>query len=159
MKRLFLLLAALGAAAALFSMTAGAQQYKWVDKDGRVRYGDVPPPGVKATPLKPPPRISSPAPSSPAGKKDEKAKPLTPEQAFQQRRQEQQEQDQKAAKEQAAAEQKRANCAQAQSNLRGIQAGARIATTNAAGERVFLDDAEIAKERERAQRAVNEWCN
>jgi hypothetical protein len=158
MKRL-LLLAALGAAAAVFSLGALAQQYKWVDKDGRVRYGDVPPPGVKATPLRPPPRPSSPPPSSSAGaKKGEKAKPLTPEQAFQKRREEQQEQDQKAAKERAAAEEKRANCAQAQSNLRGIQAGARVATTNAAGERVFLDDAEIARERERAQRAVSDWC-
>ena len=32
---------------------AQAQGYRWVDKDGKVRYGDVPPPGVKATPLRP----------------------------------------------------------------------------------------------------------
>ena len=29
-----------------------AQAYRWVDKDGKVRYGDSPPPGVKATVMK-----------------------------------------------------------------------------------------------------------
>ncbi|MGH8724443.1 MAG: DUF4124 domain-containing protein, partial [Burkholderiales bacterium] len=41
MKRLFAFLAV-----ALFAAAATAQQYKWIDQDGRVRYGDVPPPGV-----------------------------------------------------------------------------------------------------------------
>jgi hypothetical protein len=140
----------------LFAAAASAQ-YKWVDKDGKVRYGDVPPPGVNAQRLKPPPgpAVSAPAPSA---KKGEKDKPLSPEAAFQKRQKEQLDQDQKGAKERAEADAKRVNCEQAQSHLRSIQTGQRIATTNAAGERVFLEDDQIAKERERAQRAVNEWC-
>ena len=51
MKRLFAAFLMLLACSGL----ALAQQYKWVDADGKVRYGDVPPPGVKATPLRPPP--------------------------------------------------------------------------------------------------------
>jgi hypothetical protein len=140
----------------LFAAAASAQQYKWVDQDGKVRYGDVPPPGVKATPLKPPP--GPPSASAPAAKKGAKDKALTPEAAFQKRQKEQQEQDQKAAKERAEAETKRVNCEQAQANLRTIDSGQRIARTNAAGERVYLEDDQIAKERERAQRAVSEWC-
>jgi hypothetical protein len=140
----------------LFAAAASAQEYKWVDKDGKVRYGDVPPPGVKATPLKPPPR--APSAAAPAEKKGEKDKPLSPEAAFQKRQKEQQDQDQKAAKERAEGEAKRVNCEQAQAHLRSIQSGQRIATTNAAGERVYLEDDQIAKERERAQRSVNEWC-
>jgi hypothetical protein len=150
MKKTFLFLVTMG-----FVAAAVAQQYKWVDKDGKVRYGDVPPPGVKATPLKPPP--APPSAAAPA-QKGEKDKPLSPEAAFQKRQKEQLDQDQKAAKERAEAEAKRVNCEQAQANLRSIQSGQRIATTNAAGERIFLEDDQIAKERERAQRAVNEWC-
>jgi hypothetical protein len=141
----------------LFAAVASAQQYKWVDKDGKVRYGDVPPPGVNAQRLKPPPGPAASAPA-PSAKKGEKDKPLSPEAAFQKRQKEQLDQDQKVAKERAEAEAKRVNCEQAQSHLRSIQTGQRIATTNAAGERVYLEDDQVAKERERAQRAVNEWC-
>ena len=63
----------------LFSATAMAQQYKWVDQNGKVQYGDVPPPGVKAQRLKPPAGGSAPAPSA-AAKKAEK--PLSAEEAF-----------------------------------------------------------------------------
>jgi hypothetical protein len=140
----------------LFATVASAQQYKWVDKDGKVRYGDVPPPGVNAARLKPP---SGPAPApEPEAKKGDKDKPLSPEAAFQKRQKEQQDQEQKTAKERGEAEAKRLNCEQAQAHLRSIQSGQRIATTNAAGERVFLEDDQIAKERERAQRSVSEWC-
>ena len=139
----------------LFAAAASAQTYKWVDKDGKVRYGDVPPPGVNATRLKAP---SGPAPAPEPSAKGEKDKPLSPEAAFQKRQKEQQDQEQKAAKERGEAEAKRLNCEQAQAHLRSIQSGQRIATTNAAGERVFLEDDQIAKERERAQRSVNDWC-
>jgi hypothetical protein len=140
----------------LFAAAASAQQYKWVDKDGRVRYGDVPPPGANVQRLKPPPPgVGAPTTEAKTGEKD---KPLSPEAAFQKRQKEQQDQEQKAARERGEAEAKRLNCEQAQAHLRSIQSGQRIATTNAAGERVFLEDDQIAKERERAQRSVNDWC-
>jgi len=137
------------------AFAAMAQQYKWVDKDGKVRYGDTPPPGVKATPLKPPPGSSQPTPA--AAKKDGE-KPLSPEAAFRKRQQEAKEKDEKAAKERTDAESKRTNCDSAQASLRQIQSGQRMSTMNAAGERVFIDDDQRAKEMERAQRSVNEWC-
>lgn len=143
------------AAACAFAAAAAAQQYKWVDKDGRVRYGDTPPPGVKATPLKPPPAAAAP-PRAAAAKKDGKA--LTPEQSFQKRQKEAQESEQKAAKERADADARRSNCEQAQTTLRTLQSGQRVSTTNAAGERVFIDDEQRAKEIERAQKSVGEWC-
>src|SRR5215208_1953659 len=116
MKRLLVILAALA-----FSATASAQAYKWVDKDGKVRYGDTPPPGVKATPLKGPARAPTP-PASANAKKDagakDKEKPLTPEAAFRKRQQEKQEAEQKAEKERADAGTKRQNCDNAQTHLR-----------------------------------------
>ena len=142
-------------AALAFATGAIAQQYKWVDRDGRVQYGDTPPAGVKATRLKPPPAAIS-APAQPSGKKD--AKKLTPEQAFQKRQQEQREGADKAAQEQAEAQNKRANCEAAQAQLRQLQSGERISTTTASGERAFIDDAQRARETERAQKAISEWC-
>ncbi len=141
-------------AAALLAASGFAQQYKWVDKDGKVRYGDMPPPGVRATPLKPP-SGATPPPAA-AGKKDEK--PLTPEQAFQKRQKDQQDQAAKADKASAEAETKRVNCELARANLRQLQSGERMATTNAAGERVYLDDAQRARDTERVQKAVSDWC-
>src|SRR3989449_5315294 len=143
MKRYIVLLAAL-----VFTGAGAAQQYKWVDADGKVRYGDTPAPGVKATPLKPPPA----APQPPAAASKDKA--LTPEAAFQKRQREREEEVEKTAKERAAADAKRQNCEQARVNLRQLQSGQRIATMNAAGERAFLDDGQRARDTERAQKAV-----
>jgi hypothetical protein len=134
---------------------AAAQQYKWTDQSGRTQYGDIPPPGVKATPL----RSASPSSGSgeAAAKKDGKTE-LSPEAAFQKRQQEAREREEKAAKERADAQAKRENCESAQSSLRLLQSGQRVSTTNAAGERVFIDDAQRAQQIERTQRAVSEWC-
>jgi len=158
MKRILLVAASLALASAAF-----AQQYKWVDRDGKVQYGDSPPPGVKATPLRPPPPGSAPASTSasnaPASKDAKKEKPLTPEEAFQKRQKEAKERDEKAAKAQADANTKRENCARAQDQLRTLQSGQRITRVDAKGERVFLDDAQVAQEVAKAQGAVREACS
>lgn len=155
MKRTTLLIVVLGFALG-FGSAASAQQFRWVDKDGRVQYGDTPPPGVKATRLKPPPGGSAPAPAA-AAKKDAQ-KPLSPEAAFQKRQKDAKEDEDKAAKERAEAGVRRSNCEAAQAALRQIQSGQRMMTMNAAGERVFLDDAARAREEERAQKAVSDSC-
>ena len=141
-------------AALAFSAGALAQQYKWVDQNGRTQYGDTPPAGVKATPIKPPPGVSSSAPAP--GKKD--AKKLSPEQAFQKRQKEEQERTAKAEKEKQEADTKRQNCQEAQANLRSATSGQRLSTTNTAGERVYMDEAQVAQQRERAEKAVADWC-
>ena len=151
MRSLLLLL--LGFAAA---STALAQQFRWVDKDGRVQYGDTPPPGVKATRLRPPPPGSASTPSSAAKKDGEK--PLSPDAAFRKRQQEREAEDRKSAQASADANMKRENCEAAQGALRSIESGQRMSTTNAQGERVFLDDAQIAAERARAQQAAAANC-
>lgn len=144
-------------ASCAFAAAAGAQAYKWIDKDGRTRYGDTPPTGVKATPLQGVPAAPVTAPAAPKDAKSGKP-PLSPEAAFRKREQEREEADQKAAKERAEADTRRVNCERAQAGLRMLESGQRVATTNQAGERVFLDDAQRAKEAERAQQAVKDWC-
>ena len=159
MRRILLMLFALAVAT-----TAAAQAYKWVDKDGKVRYGDTPPPGVKATPMRtpsgatpPPPAASTdPAKKDGTAKKDEK--PLTPEAAFRKRQQERAEAETKAQKEAADAATKRQNCDSAQLNLRTLQSGQRVTVTDASGERAYMDDSQRQQAIQRAQASVNEWC-
>ncbi len=153
-------------AVAVFATAALAQQYKWVDKNGRTQYGDVPPAGVKATPLRGPPAPSAPpeATAEKGASKDGKAArkgPLTPAEQdaeFRKRQKEQAESADKAEKERAQVEAKRANCEQSQAYLRSLESGARVASTNAAGERVMMEDAQRASEIARVQRVIGETC-
>lgn len=155
MKRPLVLIAALA-----FSAGAAAQLYKWKDQNGHMQYGDTPPPGVDATRMRAP--SGGTPPSAPEGKKAEggkSEKPLSPEAAFRKRQQDREAAEQKDARERAQAEQKRANCDQAQAQLRTLQSGIRISSVNAAGERVIMEDDQRAAETQKAQRAVAEWCN
>jgi hypothetical protein len=155
------------AAIAIFAATAAAQQYKWVDKDGKTRYGDTPPAGVKATPLKGPSRPSeAPAGKSAAssGAKDGKAaaRALTPAEQDAEFRKRQQAAQKTAEKDQQSAsekEQRRENCARAQEQQRAYQSGQRVARTDSKGERYFLDEAQVSAELTKANALVNQLCD
>ena len=158
MKRLFAAFAA-SALCLAFGGGAQAQQYKWVDQNGKVQYGDVPPPGVKAQRLKPPPGGSATVPPSSA-KKDEKGeKALSPEAAFRKRQEEAEKDRQKNAQAEQEASVKRDNCARAQEALRTLQSGQRIARVDAKGERYYVEDAQVAQETERARQSAQKNCN
>jgi hypothetical protein len=151
MKRLFVALAVLiGCTGA-----ALAQQYKWVDADGKVRYGDVPPPGVKAQRMKPP--ASGPSPSTPAATKGEK--PLSPEAAYRKRQEDAQKERDKGAQAEQEASAKRENCMRAQESLRTLESGQRVVRTDSKGERYYLEDAQISQEAARARQLVKESCS
>lgn len=144
-------------AAMAFAVTAGAQQFKWIDKDGKVRYGDVPPPGVKATRLKPPPPASAP----PAAAKGAAKGPLTPaeQEADFKKRQLEAQKDQ-AKQDQSNKERlaKKDNCDRATEQLRVLDSG-RVARLDSKGERYFLDEKQIAQERTKANETVGQNCN
>lgn len=130
-----------------------AQQYKWRDESGRIRYGDVPPAGVKATPLRPPPAPSAPPaaakpPMSAAEKDADYRKRL-------QETEKEREKQQQAAENAAA---KRENCDRAQEYIRTIESGQRIARTDSRGERYYLDDAQRAQELAKARQAAEQSC-
>ncbi len=165
MKRSLFVSLGLALAASSLALPSLAQQYKWVDKNGRTQYGDTPPPGVKATRLKGPSGpASAPVPEGKAAAKDAKAAkgPLTPaeqEAEFRKRQAEAQksrEKDDKAAQEQEA---KRANCANAQEQMRTVESGQRIQRTDAKGERYYIDDDQRAAELARARKNVSDWCS
>ena len=134
----------LGIAMALACGIAQAQAFRWVDKDGKVRYGDTPPPGVKAKAMREAAGSVTSSPSPAAASKDGKGAakaPVDPAQSFNERQLKAKEDTAKAAKERADAETRQKNCGQAQGNLRSLESGQRISTTNVQGERGYLDDA------------------
>jgi Domain of unknown function (DUF4124) len=157
MKKSFLF-----AAAMVFATLAFAQQYKWVDKNGKTQYGDTPPPGVKATPLKAPAGPTAPE-SSPAAKDAKGAPkgPLTPAQQdaeFRKRQQEAEKSREKDAKTTVDSQARSESCANSKEHLRALESGQRIARTDAKGERYYMDDAQRDAELSKARRNVQQYC-
>ena len=146
-------LASFAIAFLLAAAGASAQQYKWVDKDGRIGYGDVPPPGARVTRLRPPP-----GPSSPAAEASPGASLSKREEAFRKRREEAAKASEKSAAAAKDEETKKRNCARAREYLRTLESGQRITRTDEKGERYFLDEGQIARETAQARRSVGEWC-
>jgi len=143
---------------------ASAQLYRWVDKDGKVRYSDTPPTGVKATTLRPPSGSTAPAPApgSDAAAKDAKKGPLTPaeqEADYRKRQMEAQKARDKDAQASRDALAKQDNCARARESLASLESGQRITRTAADGERYYIDDAQRAAEVDKARQSVGSWCN
>lgn len=154
--------------AVLFAtVTAAAQVYKWVDKDGKTQYGDVPPPEAKATPKKLSATATSgagtatpaAAATDAAGKTAKTGKPplkdavkdgvapLTPAE--------------KAAKEAADAEKAKVdaeNCKGAQDNVRLFDSGVPLKKSDASGNVVFMTQEERDAESSRARALAKSSC-
>jgi uncharacterized protein DUF4124 len=141
---------------ALAALPASAQVYKCIE-GGRTVYSQRPcPTGAQST------TMSKDAPSAPAPGADKAGgAPTTAEQeqAFRKRQKDkeaaQKKDDQKAAQ----AQERQRNCQNARQLLAQYEYGGRIAKVDAnSGERVYLDDAQIAQEKTRAQESVRQWC-
>jgi hypothetical protein len=136
--------------AAILAMAplASAQLYKHVDKDGRTVYTDQPPANVDAKRI----NIQN-APSSPGNKSYvERDKELDKGRKAAREKQEKSEKASKSAQE---AEQR---CATAKTAYQTYADGGRIYKYNEKGERTYLDDAELEKERTRTRREMEEAC-
>ena len=128
--------------------SAGAQLYKWVDENGKVRYGDTPPPGVKISPVKAPQSGGASTAAAP-GAKDAKKGPLTAaeqDMAFRKRQAEAGKNAEKAEADLRAQAKRGEGCERTREYLRTLESGQRIARTGPGGERYFLDDSQVAQE-------------
>src|ERR1051325_10938771 len=150
-------------AAGLLVAGSACAQYKWTDQNGRVQYSDTPPAGVNAAPMRqrsaPPPRVES--SDSKDDAKDAKKGPLTPAEqdaAFRKRQQEAAKEREKQAKAEQDNQAKKDNCRRSQEAVRSLETG-RAMRTDAQGENYYLDEAQIAQEKSRAQQLMQEWCN
>ncbi len=150
------------------ALPASAQMYKWVDADGKVQYSDKPPPSnIKTEKLRAPARAAStPAASEAKGgaQKDATTKtgPKTAaeqEQAFRKRQLEASKAEEEAGQKQADARERAENCKRAKAALTSLQIGGRQARIDEKGERVILDDQEVAQATARAQQEAAAACN
>jgi hypothetical protein len=141
---------------ALLAAPASAQVYKCVDAAGKTIYLQSPcPPGQSSKVIiSKPAAAAAEAPAAKAGGKP----PPNPEQEFRKRQKEREEADKKSAEETAAAKRREENCQRARQQVAQYDLGGRQTGINDKGERYFLDDAQIAQSKARAQASVAEWC-
>lgn len=145
------------------SAPAMAQINKCVDTSGKTFYSQVPcPPNAKSSTIRSaaPPANPSPAAAPGSGV----AKAAGPKSAaeleleFRKRRTEQADAEKKEQEKVAEAAQRDENCRSSRGALASIESGGRQSRVNEKGERFMLDDAQLAQERERARKAVDQWC-
>ncbi len=166
MKKLLLLLFMLLGANALAAVN------KWVDERGQVHYSDQPPPAnvKKAQTLPPAPApeatppaktTGAPAASAPAATTTAASAPAATKTAAERDAELKKAKDEaakKAAQEQAIADTYKANCDNAQRNLRMLQSGMRIAEIDANGQRYYLSDAQRQERISKAQQDIATYC-
>ena len=157
----------------MLPVIAHAEIYKWKDKDGKVRYSDIPPPSnIKQESLygKKIPKPTNQQPLAPAEgetgnaieKANEKASadkaPLSKEEAAAKRGKDAEQEKLEAEAKQAELEAKAQNCKAARGNLQTYNQGGRIVKVNEQGAREYLSDADIANARKEAQAEVEQYC-
>ena len=130
---------------ALAAPAASAQVYKWVDENGRVHYGENPPPGSKPSAVKPPVA----APNAPAHPQNLQSQELD----FRSRQIKQKEDEAAQARD---AANRAAICSEAKERLAIAEQAALFRLEK--GERVFLSDAEQRAETETRRAAVTRYC-
>jgi hypothetical protein len=148
MKHLILAAIILALAPAAF-----AQLYKYTDKDGKTVYTDQPPANADTKPIKvqTAPAVSSSPTDAPKtavakDKENDKGRKEAAEKA-------------KKAEETALREKdNEERCANATSNYKQYEAGGRFTKRTESGERVFLDEAEQAAEKEKARAVMERVC-
>lgn len=143
MKRILVLACALAA-----STAALGQLYKWVDKDGKVTYSDQPPPAQQSKQLNLNTGVASP-PTRSAIERDKE---------IEKGRVEAREKAKVASEKERKSEIDQQNCKAARAYLKTVESGVRVSTVDDKGEQVILDDEQIAAERVKAQKAVDEAC-
>jgi len=136
------------AALVAFVPLAGAELYKYVDKNGRTVYADQPPAGIDSKVVKDA-NVSSAAPPKTALDKDK---------ALEKGRKEAREKADKADKTAARDREQEQRCQQAKQNVQAYQEGGRMYKYNDKGEREFMGEDEIASGLKKAQRDMDEAC-
>jgi hypothetical protein len=124
-------------ALAFAALPAAAALYKWSDENGRVVYGDTPPPGVKAERVNP-----TVSPADPNAVRDMAAKDAQ----MNKRQQDRAEDAAKVEKAQADAKAKVDRCVQVRGNLQTLRASqVGVYRFNEKGEKIYLEPADREK--------------
>lgn len=134
-----------------FAAHAQAGLYKWTDAQGKVHYSDQPP-TLNAQPIR------APAAGQADATREATQSLNARDQAYQKRRKETEEARAKADQEAEQARVQRENCAKARANLDTLQNKPRVFATNAAGQRIYMDEAARADALAGNQKIVADAC-
>src|SRR5262249_32524776 len=134
-------------AAACAALPAVAALYKWTDENGRVVYGDTPPPGAKAE------RISVAAPpADPNAVRDMASKDAELKKRAQARADEERKAEKAAADDKARVD----RCVQTRGRMQTLRSGVGVYRYNDEGEKVYFDEAERNKAIAETDRALRD---
>ncbi|OYY48652.1 MAG: hypothetical protein B7X95_09175 [Methylophilaceae bacterium 17-44-8] len=156
-----------------FASNVQAEIYKWMDKNGTVRYTDTPPPnGSKplSTFKHNTPKPVSPAPTKSTLPADAMTNPVqtsngsaqtggSSEELEKKKREIEEIEKKNKAEKEAQAKQKQLNCAAAKANFQSYDQGGRIYKNDEKGERVYLGDKELADGAAQAKKEISQYCN
>jgi len=156
---------------ALVATGASAQSvWKWKDASGQVHISDTPPPndvpdknilkrpgGAPAPAAEAAPQAAASASAAASGVDSELQKRKAKTEKADKEKADKDAAD-KAALEKKNAAAKADNCQRAQTSVKALESGVRIARMNASGEREYLDDKQRADELKRAQDSVAQNC-
>lgn len=134
------------------STSAGAAMFKWKDADGNVQYGQYPPAGSNAEPVKVKPAPRS-APATPATTPQERLE------ALEKNKQEARDKQAEAEREKTNTEIRKRNCENARRNLATLERGGNRRTLMPDGSYGRLDDAARQARLEENRKAAEEFCN
>ena len=156
-------------AIALLSAPVYAEIYKWQDKDGRIRYSDIPPPSnIKNEPMlgkkipKSPAQLATPSNADVQQSKDSPSSklvvPSSKDEAALKRAKDAETQKKIDEAKQAELKLRQENCANAKRDFAMFNNGGRIVTTDMKGEFQYMGDDDIAKGKVSAQQAIDKFC-
>ena len=135
---------------------------KWVDAQGHVHYSDQPPPpDAKAETLRSTSdtEVTGSVSAVSQTSATSATKTIAEQEAELKKAQlAKKEAADKTAQKQAAADALKTNCANAQQNLRNLQAGGRLVELDANGENSYIDDTQRQQRIEKSQQEVNTLC-
>lgn len=137
----------------LFSVTASAQVYKWVDEHGKTQYTDLPPPPGAA---KEGQRLNIKPVPAPASSETSKSKTPTDDRLEFNKRQEQRKEEE--TKQLAKAEENKKKCINAQGQVRLYTDSPRLTVPDGSGGIAYVDDDVRQKKIAEANKAVAEFC-
>lgn len=136
----------------LFSITAHAQIYKWVDENGKTQYTDQPPP----TAAKEGQRLQIKSAPMTGGHASGKSGNLSEERLEFDKRQQQKREEE--SKQQAQAGENKKKCIDAQGQLRIYTDSPRLTVPDGAGGITYVDDEMRQKKIAEANKAIAEFC-
>lgn len=142
-----------------YAFSAQADLYRWQGPDGKWHLSDTPPPSsvknVKSQPTSTPAPVNTTSSTSAVTTGKSLA---DQDMEFRKRQQARQDAEKKATEEAAQKQAAEQNCTNARNRLADLQSGIRMATRNAQGERVIMDDTMRQSAIQDAQKAVSQWC-